>query len=91
MRKRTIVLGVSGAALIAGGIWFSSLDKETRAFLATRPTNANLLTWSQTQRDAAFRALDRIPLLAKASEIAASPTPLALPPGQPLAIPGLDE
>ena len=91
MRKRTISLGVSCAALIAGGIWFSSLDKETRGFLATFPTNADLLTWSQTQRDAAFRALDRLPFLAKASEIAASPSPLALPPGKPLAIPGLDE
>src|SRR5664279_4261497 len=91
MRKRTLALGVSGAALIMGGIWFSSLDKETRGFLATFPTNADVLTWSQTQRDAAFRALDRIPLLAKASEIAASPTPLALPPGKPLEIAGLDE
>jgi CubicO group peptidase (beta-lactamase class C family) len=91
MRKRTIALGVTGAALIAGGIWFGSLDKETRGFLAAFPTNADVLTWSQTQRDAAFRALDRLPFLARANTIAASPAPLALPPGKPLAIPGLDE
>ena len=91
MRKRTIALGLFAAPLIAGGIWFSSLDRETRRLLATFPTNADVLTWSQTQRDAAFRALDRLPLLAKASEIAASPSPLALPPGKPLEIPGLDE
>ena len=91
MRKRTIAFGVSGVALLAGGLWFSSLDTETRGLLATFPTNANVLSWSQTQRDAAFRAMDRLPLLAKSSEVAASPTPLALPPGRPLAIPGLDE
>ncbi len=91
MRKRTIALGMSGAALIAGGIWFSSLDKETRGLLATFPTSPNALTWSQTQRDAGFRALDRLPILARSAEIAPSPNPLALPPGKPLAIPGLDE
>jgi CubicO group peptidase (beta-lactamase class C family) len=91
MRKRTIALGISGAALIAAGIWFSSLDKQTRGLLATFPTNADVLTWSQTQRDAAFRALDRMPILARSGEIAPSPNPLPLPPGKPLAIPDLDE
>ena len=91
MRRRTIALAVTGAALIAGGIWFNSLDKETRGLIATVPTSADVLTWSQTQRDAAFRAFDRMPILAKASEIAPSPSPLALPPGKPLAIPGLDD
>ncbi len=91
MRLRTIALGVTGAALLAGGMWFLSLDKETRGILANFPTNADVLTWSQTRRDAAFRALDRLPMLAKASEIAASSEPLALPEGRPLTIPGLDE
>ena len=91
MRKRTIALGVSGAALIAAGIWFSSLDKETRGLLATFPTSPNALTWSQAQRDAGFRALDRLPILAKSAEIAPSPNPLPLPPGKPLAMPDLDE
>jgi CubicO group peptidase (beta-lactamase class C family) len=91
MRKRTIALGVTAAALIAGGIWFASLDRDMRAFLATRPANADLLTWSQTQRDAAFRVLDRVPILARTGDIAASPTPLALPAGKPLEIAGLDE
>lgn len=90
MRKRTIALGISGAALIAAGIWFSSLDKETRGVVATFPTSANALTWSQTQRDAGFRALDRLPILARSGEIAPSPNPLPLPPGKPLAIPDLD-
>ena len=35
----------------------------------------------QAQRNAAFRALDRLPFLAKAREIAPSANPLPLPPG----------
>jgi CubicO group peptidase (beta-lactamase class C family) len=91
MRKRAIALGLTAAALLAGGIWFASLDRDMRAFLATRPTNADLLTWSQTQRDAAFRVLDRVPIIAKTGDVAASQTPLALPAGKPLEIAGLDD
>lgn len=84
MAWKKVVLGtavVLGAAAVAG--WFS-LDKETRGLLATLPTNRDLLFWSVPQRDAAFRALDRIPLLAKANRVPASGTPLPLPPGPPL-------
>jgi len=73
-----LALGVAGV-----GTWFS-LDKETRALLATVPTNRDLLFWSQAQRDAAFRALDRLPILAKARTVAAGATPSALPVGAPL-------
>ena len=73
-----VVLGVAG---VAG--WFS-LDKETRGLLATVPTNRDLLFWTQPQRDAAFRALDRLPVLAKANVVPASGTPLPLPTGAPL-------
>jgi len=72
---KKVVLGtlVVVAAAAVGG-WFS-LDKETRGLLATVPTNRDLLFWTQPQRDAAFRALDRIPLLAKANVVPASSTP----------------
>lgn len=90
MRKRTIGLGIVGAALVAGGAFFASLDKETRGILLFLPTNADVLTWSQPQRDAAFRALDRLPFLAKANVIAPSATPTPLPPGKPLHVPDLD-
>ncbi len=91
MRKRNMALGIIGAALVAGGGYFASLDKETRGILLHVPTNADVLTWSQPQRDAAFRALDRLPFLAKAREMAPSPNPTPLPPGKPLTIPGLDD
>jgi CubicO group peptidase (beta-lactamase class C family) len=77
-------LAVLAAAGTAG--WFS-LDKETRGLLATLPTNRDLLFWSTPQRDAAFRALDRIELLARWSVVPASATPRPLPPGKPLALP----
>lgn len=79
------IAGVILAVLATAGTtgWFS-LDKETRGLLATMPTNRDLLFWSQPQRDAAFRALDRLSVLAKSHVIPAGSTPSALPPGPPL-------
>jgi CubicO group peptidase (beta-lactamase class C family) len=78
------LLGITAVAAVAG--WFS-LDKETRGLLATFPTNRDLLFWSVPQRDAAFRALDRLPPLAKARAVPAAGTPLPLPAGAPLKLP----
>lgn len=77
-------LVVLGAAAVAG--WFS-LDKPTRALLATFPTNSDVLFWTQPQRDAAFRALDRLSLLAKVHVVPASTHPSPLPLGKPLVLP----
>ena len=87
MKIKKILLGtlvLAGAAAVAG--WLT-LDKETRGLLASLPTNRDLLFWSQPQRDAAFRALDRLPVLAKSRVVAASGTASALPPGPPLQLP----
>lgn len=91
MRLRTLALASAGCLLVGGGLWYSTLDAETRGLLAVFPTDRDVLSWSQSQREAAFRALDRLPILAKASRISPSPTPLALPAGAPLEIPGLDD
>lgn len=91
MRKKTIALGALGAVLLAGGGWWASLDKETRGMIAALPTNRDVLMWSIPQRDAAFRAMDRLPILAKAHVIAPAATPRALPAGKPLAIPDIDQ
>jgi CubicO group peptidase (beta-lactamase class C family) len=91
MRIRTIALAALFALVVGGGLWFSSLDRETRGLLATLPTNGDVLSWRLNQRDAAFRAMDRLPLLARASRISPSPEPLPLPAGTPLEIPGVDE
>ncbi|MBI5259133.1 MAG: serine hydrolase [Burkholderiales bacterium] len=84
MKKRHIALGVLAVVVVAGTSGWFSLDKETRGLLAALPTNRDILFWSQSQRDAAFRALDRLPVLAKVREVPAGGTPLPLPPGPPL-------
>ena len=87
MTLKKLIVGVLAALAIAATATWFSLDKETRGFVATFPTNRDILFWSASQRDAAFRALDRIPLLAKARVIPASGTPMPLPPGAALKLP----
>ncbi len=87
MKIKKILLGavvLAGAATVGG--WFS-LDKETRGVLATLPTNTDLLFWSQPQRDAAFRALDRLSVVSKSHVVAASGTASPLPAGPELKLP----
>ena len=90
MRIRTLALAATACLTLGGGLLVASLDKETRGLLLTLPTDRDVLMWSSDQRDAAFRALDRLPVLARASRVSPSPTPRALPPGAPLEIPGID-
>ncbi len=87
MKLKRIALGLFAAVVVAGISGWFSLDKETRGLLATLPTNRDLLFWSEPQRDAAFRALDRLPILAKAHVVPAGAAASPLPPGPPLALP----
>ncbi len=91
MKKRYIGLLALGVILIAGGAFWASLDKETRGVLKTLPTNKDVLLWSQEQRDASFRALDRLTLIAKHNTIKASNTPFLIPKGDALNIPNIDK
>ncbi len=84
MKLKKIALGLVAVLAVAGAAGWFSLDKETRALLATLPTHRDLLFWSQSQRDAAFRALDRLPVLAQSHVVPAGGTPMPLPPGPPL-------
>lgn len=87
MKWRRAVLGTLAVVAVAAVAGWFSLDKETRGLLATLPTNRDLLFWSEPQRDAAFRALDRLPVLAKTRVVAAGGTPRPLPAGAPLKLP----
>lgn len=81
---RKIALGVVVAAAVAGvGFWFT-LDREARAVLATLPTDTDILFWSEAQRDAGFRALDRLPFLVSSRVVPAGGTVRPLVSGPPL-------
>ena len=84
MKFKKVLLGGALVLGIAGVGGWLSLDKETRGLLATVPTNRDLLFWTEPQRDAAFRALDRLPILANSHAVPASGTPSPLPKGAPL-------
>jgi CubicO group peptidase (beta-lactamase class C family) len=84
LKAKKIALAVLAAVALGSTAGWFTLDKETRGLLATLPTNRDLLFWSQPQRDAAFRALDRVSLLARSRVVAAGETPMPLPPGPPL-------
>ena len=92
--KKGLIVKILGAvlALFVGtaAIAYVSLDKETKGILAHVPTNKDVLFWSIPQRDAAFRALDRLSFLAQNREVAVGPKPLALPEGTPLKLDNLD-
>jgi CubicO group peptidase (beta-lactamase class C family) len=75
------------AVIIAGlGFAYFSADKDTRNLMANLPTDRNVLFWTVPQRDAAFRALDSIPVLSESNVIASGDTVLPLPLGNPLSI-----
>jgi CubicO group peptidase (beta-lactamase class C family) len=75
------------AVIIAGlGFAYFSADKDTRNLMANLPTDRNVLFWTVPQRDAAFRALDSIPVLSESNMIASGDTVLPLPLGNPLSI-----
>lgn len=84
---KKIVAGLLALLVLGGGAFWLSLSKDERNLLAHMPTDRNVLFWSTEQRDAAFRALDALPVLAKARVIEAGDTVYPLPKGEPL---GLD-
>lgn len=79
-------LGLVAALVVIGGAAWMVIGPEWRALIAHLPTNRDVLFWTVPQRDAAFRMLDRLPVLAESAPISASQAPRAMPPGQPLAL-----
>jgi CubicO group peptidase (beta-lactamase class C family) len=83
--KKWIIGAIAAVVASAGGAWFS-MDKDTRNLAANMPSSNDVLFWTIPQRDAAFRAIDSLPVLAKSRVIEAGDAVHPLPNGTPLAI-----
>jgi CubicO group peptidase (beta-lactamase class C family) len=85
------ILGIVAVIAIALGIGWFSMDKDMRELASNLPTDRNVLFWNDAQRSAAFRTMDRLPVLAKANIIEAGDTVYPLPKGTPLKLDGVDD
>ena len=58
---RKWIIGILVVLVAAGGIFWTTADKDMRQLILNMPTDKDVLFWSIPQRDAAFRAMDRAP------------------------------
>ncbi len=75
--KKTYMAGVA----IIAPLLLVSCDSETRNLIANLPKDQNVLFWTIEQRDAAFRAMEK---LVDYNEIVAGDNAVSLPQGEPL-------
>jgi CubicO group peptidase (beta-lactamase class C family) len=80
------IIGGGAAIALAVGFGYMSLDDDQRKLLANLPTDRNVLFWSDEQREAAFRAMDALPVLADIHTITAGGEVYPLPEGESLAL-----
>lgn len=78
-------IGVGILVVILGAIWWM-IGADWRRLILAAPSDANVLFWTQSQRDAGFRMLDRVAILVEARDIPASDALKELPEGPPLAL-----
>jgi CubicO group peptidase (beta-lactamase class C family) len=67
--------------VLAGALLLSACDSDTVNLVANLPKDQNVLFWTQDQRDAAFRAMDK---LVDTHDVKAGGPVYALPPGNPI-------
>ncbi|MGZ6225799.1 MAG: serine hydrolase domain-containing protein [Syntrophales bacterium] len=84
----TWIVGILVVLAAAGGIFLATTDKDMRRLIFNMPHDRKVLFWPIPQRDAAFRAMDRIPFI-KSRIISASKGVYPLPSGAPLDV-GID-
>jgi CubicO group peptidase (beta-lactamase class C family) len=83
--RRTLIALIAVAALCGAG--WAALDRDLRALALTAPTDTDVLFWTNEQRDAGFRALDKLGWVVGNRTIERGDSVHPLPPGQPLALP----
>jgi CubicO group peptidase (beta-lactamase class C family) len=86
---RKWIIGILVVLVAASGIFWATADKDMRGDILNLPTNKDVLFWSIPQRDATFRAMDRIPFLVKSRIIPAGKDVHLLQKGAPLDV-GVD-
>ena len=87
---RKWIIGILLVLAATGSILGATADKDMPGLISSNlPTDGKVLFWSIPQRDAAFRAMDRIPALGKYRIISAGKDVYPLPKGAPLDV-GID-
>lgn len=84
MKKLGIGLGVF--VLLGAAVWWM-IGSDWRRLITSLPTDAEVLFWTESQRDAGFRMLDRVPMLVASREIPTSDTVRPLEQGTELTLP----
>ena len=88
MAKAQVWLRWTGLALAAlvvfAGVGWILIGPDWRALLTHPPAGRDVLFWSNPQRDAAFRMMDRLPMLIESRPIPAGAETLELPQGKPI-------
>lgn len=83
------ILSILLVLAIACSAFWVTADQDMRRLALNLPTSTNVLFWTSDQRDAGFRALDRLPILSKSRVIEAGSDVYPLPNGAPLDV-GVD-
>jgi CubicO group peptidase (beta-lactamase class C family) len=83
---RKWIIGILVLLVVVCGIFWTAADEDMRGLILHMPTNKDVLFWSIPQRDAAFRNLDRIPILSKSRVIPGGKNIYPLPKGAPIEI-----
>ncbi|NQX90426.1 MAG: serine hydrolase [Halioglobus sp.] len=78
--------GLTAIMLLALVLVILSAPRDVRNVLVNLPTDRDVLFWSVPQRDALFRAMDWVPLIAQTHVIEATGQAFPLPPGDRLSI-----
>ena len=86
---RKWIIGILVVLAVAGGIFWAKADKDMRVLILSMPTDRDVLFWSIPQRDATFRAMDRITFLVKSRIVPAGEDVYPLLKGAPLDV-GID-
>ncbi|MFN7180683.1 serine hydrolase domain-containing protein [Hyphomonas sp.] len=88
MSKAQVWLRRAGLAfavlVVALGTGWMLIGPDWRALLTHPPAGRDVLFWSDAQRDAAFRMMDRLPMLIESRPIEAGSETRDLPQGEPL-------